>query len=237
MPARRPSSSSSRLARASAPPPALWLRVLRFLLGILLTLLVLAGTVSALFGLATPKQRLQVVEAIVQWQFSDVPAVRPFALAQRMPMLPDHYTMLRTEVPTPLRGLPLVLDSRSEAEYTVSHLPGALRVQTVADAQAAIATWRANHPSRRARSVAGPDVILVGTSGWHAAELARALIATGQTRVWLLQGGIFGWSQAGLPLEKDEADGTSLATPLVHPRHPLLQYLLPESARLALPGH
>lgn len=148
------------------------------------------------FG-ASRRWRLQLVEHGIALAYADVQTVSPAQLVQR-----------RAQDP----GL-LVLDTRSRAEYGLSHLEGARHVDP-------------EHPNLTVLGAEHDAAIVVYCSvGVRSAELARLLHQAGYRRVWNLEGGIFAWANAGYPVYAQErkvsrvhpfswAWGTLLAPPL-----------------------
>ena len=90
------------------------------------------------------------------------------------------------------RPAPQVVDARTLEEFAVSHLPGARRVDPGSSATAALSTLDPNRP-----------VLIYCSAGYRASTLARRLRNAGLRDVWNLEGGIFAWANAGLPLEQD----------------------------------
>ena len=121
-------------------------------------------------------------------RYPDVATTTPGALAAR----------LEGEAP------PLVLDAREPAEYAVSHLPGARRVDPGASA------------GDLARALADVDrergVVVYCSVGVRSAAVARRLREAGFARVENLDGSVFRWANEGRPLVRD---GRPAAT--VHP--------------------
>lgn len=93
----------------------------------------------------------------------------------------------------------LVLDVRDEAEYAVSHLPGAMRVTELDLALSLVA-------ERSAR-----QVVAYCSVGYRSSRLAQELQAAGVDAV-NLHHGIFGWANGGRAVVRD--DDTALT---VHP--------------------
>lgn len=91
---------------------------------------------------------------------------------------------------------PIVLDVREPAEYAVSHLPGALRVDPNADEETVLALVGRGLPDR--------EVVMycsVGVRSSRLAERSQALLrARGASSVANLRGGIFAWHTAHGPL-------------------------------------
>ena len=86
---------------------------------------------------------------------------------------------------------PLLLDTRSREEYEVSHLPGAHHAPDLATAQPLL------EPGR--------PTVLYCSVGWRSAILTADLLEAGATDVHNLQGSIFAWANAGLPVHRDGA--------------------------------
>lgn len=84
---------------------------------------------------------------------------------------------------------PLLLDVRAEEEFAVSHLAGALRAETLAEAQALLE----GEPR-------GREVILYCSVGVRSGRLADALRRAGWTDARNLEGSIFAWANAGHPV-------------------------------------
>ena len=131
---------------------------------------------------------LGAVEAAVRTQFPDVPTVSTASLASAMAS----------------GGAPLLLDAREPAEYAVSHIPGALRVDPGARGPAL--------DSVLAALPAGREVVVYCSVGYRSAALAERLREAGASRVSNLEGSIFRWANEGRPLE-----GEAAARGLVHP--------------------
>jgi rhodanese-related sulfurtransferase len=85
-----------------------------------------------------------------------------------------------------------LLDVREPAEFAVSHLPGAIRVNPSASAREV--TPRLN---------SGRPVIVYCSVGYRSSRLAERLIAAGVPRVSNLDGSIFAWANEGRPLVSD----------------------------------
>lgn len=95
----------------------------------------------------------------------------------------------------------LFLDCRSKAEYDVSRIPGAYRVETVAD----IAKILKDNP--------GQGAILYCSVGMRSGKLAQNYNEQGHDpRVFNLKRGIFGWANSGQALE-NEAGPTNKVHP------------------------
>lgn len=114
------------------------------------------------------------------------------------------------------RARPLLLDVRTEAEFRVSHLPGARRVDP--DAKAA--------ELRALLATTNTPVVVYCSVGWRSSALAERLLKAGQTNVSNLEGSIFGWSNEGRPLEADTGPATR-----VHPYNRTFGRLLQPALR------
>ncbi|MEO6741546.1 MAG: rhodanese-like domain-containing protein [Chthoniobacteraceae bacterium] len=108
------------------------------------------------------------------------------------------------------RSQPQVLDVREAAEFDVSHLHGALRVEP--DASAANVLARVD-PAR--------PIVVYCSVGYRSSKLAQRLIDAGGKSVSNLEGSIFAWANEGRPLEKD---GHPVRT--VHPYNDVFGRLL-----------
>ncbi len=101
----------------------------------------------------------------------------------------------------------LVVDVREDAEFAVSHIPGAVRAAPDA---------RADQLKARLGNVSGKTIVFYCSVGYRSSKLATAakdaLIAAGATDVVNLKGGIFAWHNQQRPLEENGA-----ATQFVHP--------------------
>ena len=84
----------------------------------------------------------------------------------------------------------VVLEVRSSNEFAAGHLPQARNIP-VEDVAKRAAELAANKP-----------VIIYCQSGNRAGKAAAALRATGREQVYVLDGGLQGWQQAGLPVVK-----------------------------------
>src|SRR5262252_846563 len=90
------------------------------------------------------------------------------------------------------RRPPVLLDVRTEAEWNVSHLPGARRVQPGATADSAAANIPKDTP-----------IVTYCAVGYRSGDLAMHLHDAGFTNVKNLDGGIFEWANEHRPLVRD----------------------------------
>jgi rhodanese-related sulfurtransferase len=149
----------------------------------LLTLAVLAvlGCVAlaslGLWWLADHRRGIAWAVSVVRCRFPDVSHLSPPAL--------DAW--LRDAD----RPAPQIVDTRSEEEFAVSHLASARRIAPESTAATALSILDPERP-----------VVLYCSAGHRAATLARRLCNAGRRDVWNLEGGIFAWANAGLPIER-----------------------------------
>jgi rhodanese-related sulfurtransferase len=145
--------------------------------------LTIAAVVSSLFiagcdGPAAPEAELEAMTRKVAKKFQEVPQLSTADLAA---------WMADSE-----RKPPQLLDARTPAEFAVSHLPGAIRVDPGASAEKAIAKI---DPARR--------VVIYCSVGYRSSELARRLIKAGQSNTMNLEGSIFKWANESRPLTRE----------------------------------
>jgi len=157
----------------------------------------------ALLGLGPTWSR---VDALIARAFPDVRWIAPQELASR---LEDSR-----------QPPPLLLDARTEAEFAVSHLPGARRVDPDGDPAAALA---AVDPAR--------PIVAYCAVGYRSARVASRLQAAGHRDVRNLRGAIFRWAEEGRPLERDGRPATG-----VHPYDAYWGRLLRPDLHATSPG-
>ncbi len=87
---------------------------------------------------------------------------------------------------------PLLLDVREEAEYRVSHLRGAVRVDPDDP-----------EPELPAGVDQETPIVAYCSVGYRSSALAERLMALGYTDVRNLEGSIFEWANRGLPVFRD----------------------------------
>lgn len=110
---------------------------------------------------------------------------------------------------------PQILDVRTEAEFRISHLADATRVDPGIETQDLLARIDTRRP-----------VLVYCAVGYRSSELATRLMAAGVTNVANLEGSIFAWANEGRPLV---AEG-GLATK-VHPYNRTFAGLLKPECR------
>ena len=91
----------------------------------------------------------------------------------------------------PNRPAPALLDVRTEAEFAVSHLPGALRIDPDASPAQVVAAIRPN-----------TAVVVYCSVGYRSSQLAKRLQKAGVAGVSNLDGSIFQWANEGRLLHK-----------------------------------
>lgn len=98
-----------------------------------------------------------------------------------------------------LSGKILIVDARGPEEFEVSHIEGALNLQTLAEIRSHLG------------SLASPPDLLViyGSVGKRSAELADELRRGGHPEVRNLAGSIFQWANEGRPLVDAEGNPTT----------------------------
>lgn len=84
-----------------------------------------------------------------------------------------------------------VIDIRNAPEYRDGHITGSENI-----------TFSAIANEAKAIASAGKPVVVVCSLGHSAGQAARTLKQAGLTEVYVLEGGISGWRQQGLPLVK-----------------------------------
>lgn len=114
------------------------------------------------------------------------------------------------------RTPPVLLDTRTEAEWNVSHITGARRVDPGASADVAGAGIARDAP-----------IVTYCSVGYRSSEIARRLRAAGYQDVQNLEGSIFQWANEGRPLVRPDGGRTSK----VHPYNSWWGRLLNDESR------
>jgi rhodanese-related sulfurtransferase len=119
----------------------------------------------------------------------------------------------------PSRAQPVVLDARTEEEYAVSHLQGAIRVDPY-------------RPSLRPLRGFSKDtaIVLYSSVGYRGARVANFLERQGYTNVFNLEGGEFRWANEGHPVFRQDRPISE-----VHPYNPTWGLLLESRYRIKAP--
>ncbi len=120
----------------------------------------------------------------------------------------------------PSRPQPVLLDARTEDEYAVSHLQGAVRIDPY-------------RPSLRPLRGFPKDtaIVLYSSVGYRGARVADFLARQGYTQVFNLEGGQFRWANAGRPVFRQDRPTTE-----VHPYNQTWGLLLESEYRIAAPA-
>lgn len=87
----------------------------------------------------------------------------------------------------------LLVDVRSDEEFAVSHIPGALHARTPAAIADAL------------RGSGKSEVVLYCSVGWRSSDMAERLGGSLDVPVHNLAGSIFAWANSGRPVERDGA--------------------------------
>jgi len=117
------------------------------------------------------------------------------------------------------RPQPVLLDVRTPAEWNVSHLAGARRVDPKTDAKTATNGVTKDAP-----------IVTYCSVGYRSGEMAERLRAAGYTHVQNLEGSIFEWANEHRPLVHDGERVTR-----VHPYHSGWGRLLQADVRAPVP--
>ena len=134
-------------------------------------------TLLALFGCSQGPSWPSVKEMVRQ-DFPDVEHVSADELSRLMATAPEN--------------APILLDVREEAEYAVSHLPNAVRVQPGTDRSAFLDTLDRDAP-----------IVAYCSVGYRSSELVQKLRERGFTNIRNLEGSIFEWANGGRSVERD----------------------------------
>ena len=114
-----------------------------------------------------------LIDAQIRSEFPDVPRMQTSELAATLQ--------------NPREKKPVLLDVRTKAEFDVSHLSNATRIEPGSDvSHLALAKDRA--------------IVTYCSVGYRSAALAKKLRAAGYEHVWNLQGSIFKWANENRPL-------------------------------------
>ncbi len=102
----------------------------------------------------------------------------------------------------PVKPQPFVLDARSQAEYEISHIKTAVRIDPVAPSLTALSTVSKDTP-----------IIVYCSVGYRSAKVAQQLQKQGFFQISNLSGGLFQWANEERPLFKDDGHPTQLVHP------------------------
>lgn len=117
------------------------------------------------------------------------------------------------------RPAPVLLDVRTSAEWNVSHLANARRVDPQATAQEAAGGLAKDAP-----------IVAYCSVGYRSGEMAQRLRAAGFSHVQDLEGSIFEWANEGRPLVHEGKPANK-----VHPYNASWGKLLQDDVRAPLP--
>lgn len=161
----------------------------------------------------------RAVDARLATAYAGVPTVAPDALAR----------WLADPTADASGAAPILLDARTEAEFAVSHLPGAIRV----DPDAGVEAWRAAVADARGSDPGGERPVVVYCSvGERSGRVAQALRQSGVGDVRNVPGSVFRWAAEGYAL----VDSAGRPTTLVHPYDAVWGRLLPPEHRAPVGG-
>jgi rhodanese-related sulfurtransferase len=138
----------------------------------------LALSAGVLWWLMDDRRGVAWAVAFVRRRFRDVPHLSIESLAS---WLGDAR-----------RDSPQLLDVRSREEFGISHLPGAIQIDYRTPLSAGLESLDARRP-----------VVVYCSAGYRSSMVARELLRAGFAKVCNLEGGIFAWANAGLPIERD----------------------------------
>lgn len=119
----------------------------------------------------------------------------------------------------PLKPQPIILDARTEAEYAVSHLKNAQRIDP--------------YHSNLVVSAESKDtpIAVYCSVGYRSARIAEQLKQAGFSHVYNLEGSLFKWANEERPIYTNDH-----TTPLVHPYNQLWGKLLKPQYRAQVNG-
>lgn len=117
------------------------------------------------------------------------------------------------------RQQPVLLDARTETEYSVSHLADAARIDPYRPLLRPLKGLPQTVP-----------IVVYSSAGYRGARVANWLKAQGYANVQNLEGGIFRWANDGRPIFRQGG-----ATTEVHPYQPRWGLLLQSDHRIVAP--
>ena len=146
--------------------------------------------------------------SLVNWKVRhDFPTVRRITTSETAAWLKDEK-----------RPRPVLLDVRTKAEYDVSHIRGAQRVEPGSDASTL------QLPRER-------PIVTYCSVGYRSGAFAEKLQDAGYTNVRNMSGSIFQWANESRPLERDGQPAKK-----VHPYNGVWGKLLNAPLRAAVPA-
>lgn len=144
-----------------------------------------------------------------------------FSCVQRMTTI-EFAQMLRDATPSQ----PLILDARSEAEYAVSHLADARRLDSNTDLAIAPALSNISKDT---------PIVVYCSVGYRSARVAQRLMKAGFENVSNLEGGLFQWANEGRIAQKicpGALVSNGQPTQIIHPYNAVWGMLLNTQHRL-----
>lgn len=133
------------------------------------------GLLAFVFWLWLPANGLPAAGKFVRWKFDDVQHVTP---AEAAALLADD-------------NATVIWDIRHPDEFAISHLPGSRHVPPDTSDSAL----------KQLLPDANQTILVYCAVGYRSAQMARRLQALAHTNVLNLEGAIFAWAEADLPLE------------------------------------
>ena len=176
----------------------------RILVGVFVFALALLGFGQCGYKKIQTFQSLENVEADIARQFPSADAIIPEGLAL--------YQKTSQSV--------TLIDARSAEEYQVSRLKGALNLTEVEEILDFI----------ESRSDSNDPVVIYGSLGYRAAELAQEMEDRGVSNLSHLRGGVFRWANEG----REVVDANGNVTDWVHPYNKFWGRLLDKKRRFTL---
>jgi rhodanese-related sulfurtransferase len=146
------------------------------------------------------------IKGLIRIKFSAISRITTAELAQRLAQRLEHSEASQ----------PIILDARSQEEYTVSHLAGAQRVESaLASLKQTLAGVSKDMP-----------IVVYCSVGYRSAKVAQQLQQADFSQVFNLEGGLFQWANEKRPLVHD-----GQPTQSVHPYNALWGMLLQRGDR------
>ena len=152
------------------------------------------------------------------WGLADHPDFEAMKgkVRSRFPEVPQLSTgNLAVWLGDPKRPPPILLDVRTEKEFAVSHLHGAVRVEPSAKAAELLPHLPAGRP-----------IVAYCSVGYRSSEFAERLRKVGAVSVYNLEGSIFQWANEGRPIEANGQPADK-----VHPYNRKFAKMLDENRR------
>lgn len=119
-----------------------------------------------------------LLKKFIRFKFPDVPRITTAEFAQAL----NDAT----------QSQPIILDARSEAEYSVSHLAAARRFDEISDLASDLAIAPALHDVSK-----NTAIVVYCSVGYRSARVTQQLMEAGFQNVSNLEGGLFQWVNEG----------------------------------------